>query len=192
MALVPVALAGVFALGPVATIQGVDGPVRLPTHGMSNPKGSIDGAGAIDFVRKSLIPMFNAHGGLRADRHAVVVCDGVGTHMTSEFLDFCEANYIEIVLRTPNCSNTEYVICMPALSVCLTSAHAFDLYRQFEDLVNFWHLKNNKIAGFFKLKQTALWEQLATHNTNGLSHARQLQVRLPFWHHGHFSRAAND
>ena len=67
----------------------------------------MDGLAAIKFVNDSLIPMFDAHGGLTPDCWGVVVCDGVGTHMTLAFLEHCEKNYIAVVLRTPNCSSKQ-------------------------------------------------------------------------------------
>ena len=48
----------ILTLGPVATVNGI----MLGTQGVCNPKGSIDGAGAIAFVNDSLVPMFDAHG----------------------------------------------------------------------------------------------------------------------------------
>lgn len=141
-----------FSRGPVATVNGR----QFPTQGGHNAKGSVDTPQAIAFIRDCLLPMFEAHGGLRSDRKAVLVCDGVGTHMTEEFIDFCNKNHIVLAIRTPNCSSIQ----------------------QFEDLVNFWELKN---AGgglnWYTLKQQALDRVLATTNTNGvLSHAIQLRL----------------
>ena len=51
--------------------------------------------------------------------------------MTIEFLEHCKKNFIHLILRTPNCSTIE----------------------QFEDLFNFWMLKNanwNKPSDIFR------------------------------------------
>ena len=142
----------IFAAGPVALVNGQ----RFPTTGGHNEKGSVDTDEAIAFLRESVLPMFAAHGGLRADRRGVLVCDGVGTHMTTEFIDFCSMNFITLVLRTPNCSAIQ----------------------QFEDLVNFWELKNAKGGiNWYTLKQQALDIVTAKINrTGGLTH--ELQIRL--------------
>ena len=50
----------------------------------------------------------------------MLTCDCCGTHMTIDFLEFCEVNHMLVCLRTPNCSQSI----------------------QFEDLVNFWVFKN--------------------------------------------------
>lgn len=49
--------------------------------------------------------------------------------MTIEFLEHCKKNFIHLILRTPNCSTIE----------------------QFEDLFNFWMLKNAKDVGWYKV-----------------------------------------
>jgi hypothetical protein len=147
----------IFAAGPVALVNGQ----RFPTTGGHNEKGSVDTDEAIAFLRESVLPMFAAHGGLRADRRGVLVCDGVGTHMTTEFIDFCSMNFITLVLRTPNCSAIQ----------------------QFEDLVNFWELKNAKGGiNWYTLKQQALDIVTAKINrTGGLTHELQIRLLKPCW-----------
>ena len=49
----------ILRFGPVAMVNGI----KLATQGTCNPKGSVDGKGAIQYVSDSLIPMFDAHGG---------------------------------------------------------------------------------------------------------------------------------
>jgi hypothetical protein len=73
-------------------------------------------------------------GPLSETNRAVLAVDGVGTHMTHAFLDACKKYHIVVVLRTPCCSNSI----------------------QFEDLVNFWELKNAKGVGWYLLKQKAV------------------------------------
>ena len=81
-------------------------------------------------------------GGLKASRRASLTCDCCGTHMTVEFLEFCEDNHMVICLRTPRCS------------------HAI----QFEDLVNFWVFKNAasvlKNGAFIDLGWCDVWALL--------------------------------
>ena len=153
----------ILSLGPVATINGRD----LGTQGICNPKGSINGAGAISFISDALIPMFDAYGqssplsthpityharppprpplspsthlspstkraphptagGLKSYRRGVLTCDCVGTHMTTDFLEFCCENHMQVCLRTPMCSQAI----------------------QFEDIDNFWQFKNAKDTGW--------------------------------------------
>ena len=154
----------IFALGPVAVVNGHS----CPSRGSCNPKGSVDGKHAILFLIQSLLVMFKAYGGLRADRRAVVACDGVGTHMTTEFFDACRKHHIVIVLRTPWCSNRI----------------------QFEDLVNFWQLKNAKDVGWYKAKQQAVIAQIAETGVAGLSFAQQLSILVPAWNAA-FSQETN-
>tara|TARA_B110001450_G_scaffold256608_2_gene287735 strand:+ start:712 stop:2802 length:2091 start_codon:yes stop_codon:yes gene_type:complete len=153
-----------FALGPVAIVNGHS----YPSRGSCNAKGSVDGKHAILFLIQSLLPMFQAHGGLSADKRAVVACDGVGTHMTTEFFETCRKHHIIIVLRTPWCSNRI----------------------QFEDLVNFWQLKNAKDVGWYKAKQQAVIAQVAETGAGGLSFARQLSILVPAWNAA-FSKETN-
>lgn len=145
----------IFALGPVAMVNGH----RCPSRGSCNPKGSVDGKHAILFVLQSLKVMFQARGGLRSDRRAVVACDGVGTHMTTEFFAACRKAHIVIVLRTPWCSNRI----------------------QFEDILNFWLLKNAKDVGWYKAKMTAVIEQASETGSGSLSFAKQLTLLVPAW-----------
>jgi hypothetical protein len=151
----------ILSLGPVAKVNGQE----FGTQGIANPKGSIDGAGAITFIVDSVVPMLNAHGTvatstsqrnapsqpeapsppnassgpLSSGKRAVLTCDCVGTHMTTEFLEKCEKNHLVVCLRTPNCS------------------HAI----QFEDLVNFWQFKNAADVGWCALPPSTLPDALA-------------------------------
>jgi hypothetical protein len=154
----------IFAMGPVAIVNGH----RLPSRGASNPKGSVDGKHAILMLFASLVAMFDAHGGLRADRRAVVACDGVGTHMTAEFFKACREAHIVMVLRTPWCSNRI----------------------QFEDLVSFWQLKNAKDVGWYKIKMKAVGEKIALTGSAALTHAEQLALLVPSWNEA-FAKETN-
>ena len=154
----------IFKLGPVAIVNGK----ACPSQGACNPKGSVNGKYAVLFIVQSLLMMFKARGGLSATRRAVVACDGVGTHMTSEFFEACRKHFIVIVLRTPWCSNRI----------------------QFEDLVNFWQMKNCKDVGWYKAKQQAVIEQIHTTGSAALSFARQLELLVPAWNNA-FSKEVN-
>lgn len=105
--------------------------------------------------------MLNAHGGVSSTKRAVAACDGVKTHMTSQFLDKCKERHIVVSLRTPYCSNSI----------------------QFEDLLNFWLLKNAKDVGWYKVKQQAIIDRLGQTKGNSatLSHAKQLELLVPCW-----------
>lgn len=153
-----------FAFGPVAVVNGIE----IPCRGTWNPKGSVDGVNAVKLLQESIVPMLKAHGTLSATRKAVVACDGVNTHMTDRFVSACRAAHIELVLRTPWCSNRI----------------------QFEDLVNFWQLKNGKDVGWYKTKQKAVIEQISETGAASLSHARQIQLIVPAWEAA-FSKETN-
>ena len=112
----------IFKLGPIATVNGK----QLGTQGTCNEKGSIDGQGIILALNDCVIPMFDAYDGLTAQKMGMLVCDGCGTHMTLELLEHCTDNHIIVIIRTPYCSS---II-------------------QFEDIVNFWDLKNCKDIGW--------------------------------------------
>ena len=154
----------IFRLGPVAMVNGK----ACPTRGACNPKGSVNGKFAVLFLLQSLMVMFAARGGLRADKKAVVACDGVGTHMTAEFFAACRKRHIVICLRTPWCSNRV----------------------QFEDLVNFWQLKNAKDVGWYKVKMKAVIDQISSTGVASLSFATQLSILRPSWNVA-FSKETN-
>lgn len=81
--------------------------------------------------------------------------------MTTAFIDKCVQHYIVLVLRTPWCSNSI----------------------QFEDIVNFWQLKNDAGFGWYKVKQQAMMVQMD--RTRGrsvaLSHQDQLELLVNPW-----------
>ena len=151
-------------LGPVAIVNGH----ACPSQGACNPKGSVDGKYAILFLIQAILVMFQAWGGLSSTKRGVIMCDGVGTHMTRDFFDACRKFHIVLVLRTPWCSNRI----------------------QFEDLVNFWRLKNAKDVGWYKAKQKAVMDQVCATGSAALSFATQLQVLVPAWNNA-FSREVN-
>ena len=134
--------------GPVAVVNGQ----QLGMHCNCNAKGSVNGEMAIEYVRVCVLGSLRAHGKLpTAERKAILVCDGVGTHLTEEFLDFLIENHFVLVLRTPNCSQKQ----------------------QPEDLYNFWLLKNakaeeNEPKGFYVLKQAACLVQMAKAGSGSL------------------------
>jgi hypothetical protein len=155
-----------FALGPVAIINGKS----FPSRGTCNVKGSVNSENALRLIDECFVPAFEAHGKLSDDRRGVISCDGVGPHMTTQFLDKCTAKHILVCLRTMWCSNSI----------------------QFEDLLNFWIFKNAKEIGWYRVKQTALAsERDATAGwSTGLTHAKQIQLLVPAWDQA-FSKATN-
>ena len=117
-----------FERGPKTMIGGK----VYGTTGNCNTKGSVTGELAIEYVETCIKPTLQPP--VSKDNGAVIVCDGVGCHMTIAFLEYCSENGFILVLRTPFCSEKQ----------------------QNEDLVSFWMLKNEKINGFYKLKQQAV------------------------------------
>jgi hypothetical protein len=138
--------------------------------------------------------MFDAHGGLTDQKKGVVVCDGCGTHVTLELLEHCSANNIIVVIRTPYCSSTI----------------------QFEDIVQFWELKNCKDIGWYmmalepvcpsmscsvcnilfpnryklKMQQISIVQDRTLGSVSTLNHAEQLKLLCICWRHA-FSKEIN-
>jgi len=81
--------------------------------------------------------------------------------MTTAFIIKCDENHIVVVLRTPWCSNSI----------------------QFEDLVNFWQLKNDAGFGWYKVKQDAMLVQMdrTRGSSVALSHQDQLELLVNPW-----------
>lgn len=132
-----------FAVGPKTTINGK----VIGMDGTCNAKGSVNNEVAIEYVKKSVLPAFAAYELPTAERKAVLICDGVGSHLSPEFCQFLLDNHIVLILRTPNCSNKQ----------------------QPEDLVSFLRVKNGAgNLGFYHRKQTAVLRQLAETRSAGL------------------------
>ena len=124
-----------FANGPTTTINGK----LLKMDGTCNAKGSVDNSTAIEVVKGMILRSYAAYELPTAERPGVVVCDGVGSHLSPAFCDFLIANHLILVLRTPNCSQKQ----------------------QPEDLVSFHRVKNAKAGkGFYAKKQVECLKQL--------------------------------
>ena len=85
----------------------------------------------------------------------------MGTHVATAFITKCAVNHIVLVFRTPWCSNSI----------------------QFEDLVNFWQLKNDAGFGWYKVKQQAMFVQMdrSRGRSVALSHQDQLELLVKPW-----------
>ena len=91
--------------GPTTTING-------HTYGMEatcNDTGAIKGAAPVDFLKRSVLKVWEARGmdGPTEAEPGVLVCDGAGGHLTVEFIDWCIDHHFILVLRTPNCSQKQ-------------------------------------------------------------------------------------
>lgn len=152
--------------GPTTTVKGR----VLKMHGTCNEKGSVKGAEAIEFVKKCVLPVFEARGGLpTAECKGVLVCDGVGSHLCDEFIEFLLANHLVLVLRTPYCSSKQ----------------------QPEDIHTFWVVKNAADVGFYKAKQAALLKHMREHGSGALPWETLIRVLAPAWENG-LSTHANE
>ena len=156
--------------GPTTVVNGV----TLGSQGTCNTKGSVDGKAAITWSNDSLKAAYDAHGGVNATRRGVLVCDGVGTHMTLAFLQHLLKLHVVLVLRTPNCSHLQQV----------------------EDLYNFWVLKNGASdqsvllegetlrtddAGWYKVKQAAAQKRLHETGRGDLPFDVLMPLLKPVW-----------
>ena len=155
-----------FEVGPTTTINGV----VIKMDGTCNPKGSINNEAAVEYIRRSVLRAFKARELPTAEKKGIVVCDGVGSHLSPEFCDFLIANHLVLILRTPNCSQKQ----------------------QPEDLVSFQRVKNAAPPiGFYVRKQEAVIEQLARTCSAGLPYDVLFGRCLkPAWENG-FQAAYN-
>ena len=115
---------------PVTMLMGhpVSGDVAC------NTKGAMTGDLMIKYVRTCVEPYVGEP--VSKENPAVFICDGVGVHLTVEFLEYMITKGWLLVLRTPYCSEKQQV----------------------EDLFNFWKLKNAAVIGVYRAKQSKLGE----------------------------------
>ena len=123
-----------FENGPTTIINGK----LLKMDGTCNTKGSINNEAAIQYMKRTVLRAFEARALPTAEKKAIVICDGVGSHLSEELLDFMIEHHLILILRTPNCSQKQ----------------------QPEDLVSFQRVKS-KIDGFYMKKQKLLMQLLA-------------------------------
>ena len=113
---------------PKARVHGVCFDVPYYEN---NTKGSFTGELFLDFLKHSFVPVIQRSG---PDSRAVLIGDGVQSHLTLENLRFMVQNNIRFVPRPPYTSDET----------------------QNEDLVTFHVLRNHKTCGYNKLKQERL------------------------------------
>ena len=154
-----------FTDGPTTTINGK----RLLMDGTCNAKGSVNNAAALEYVERAVLRAFEARELPTAERKAIMVCDGCGTHLSPDFIDLLVEKHIVLILRTPNTSQKT----------------------QPEDLVSFQRVKNAKEFGFYKAKQLECLHQLASKGRAAIPYDRLFGNCLkPAWENA-FSPANN-
>ena len=152
-----------FENGPTTIINGK----LLMMDGDCNTKGSINNKTAIEYMKRSVLRAFEARALPTAEKKGIVICDGVGSHLSEELLDFMIEHHLILILRTPNCSQKQ----------------------QPEDLVSFQRVKSKK-DGFYVKKQQLLMQLLAE-TGSGIPYDRLFGECLKGpWERG-FSAASN-
>jgi len=91
------------------------------------------------------------------DEWAVLTTDGVGTHISIEFMNWCYENRIYLCLRCPYASSIQ----------------------QPEDVILFWRLKNGKEVGFYKAKQHMVSSLYVNSRSTTLTVEQILQCAKP-------------
>ena len=126
-----------------------------------NEKGSVDGERAVEYLKTCVMVNWTARGEWpSAGKPGVLVCDGVGTHLSSAFLEYLITNHIRLVLRTPHCSSKQ----------------------QPEDLYTFHQLKNAREPyGLYKALQKAAFNRLAKESRSDLDHATLIETLKVPW-----------
>ena len=149
---------------PVTTLRG------LPVSGdvQCNTKGAMTGELMRKYVQTCIEPYVGEP--VSKENPAVFVCDGVGVHMTVEFLEYMTLKGWILVLRTPYCSEK----------------------MQNEDLINFWALKNCAVVGLYRAKQEKLAAVCVASGLRRqeLTDVELLQCTKPAWETA-FSREKN-
>ena len=75
--------------------------VPLKTHWTANKRASLNTDLLIEWYEHCLLPSLRV-GGLRAERPAILLYDGVQTHVTLAFIEHCVENNVHVFLRTPH------------------------------------------------------------------------------------------
>ena len=131
----------------------IDGEMKR-AHLMSRESGGMTSDLIIEYVQQCIAWRW---AGRDADQWCVLTTDGVGTHISMEFLEWCQSNRIYLCLRCPYASSIQ----------------------QPEDVILFLRLKNMKDKGFYKAKQH-LVARLFVHNlSTSLTVAQILECAKP-------------
>ena len=67
----------------------------------ANQKGGVDSDVAVQYMRDVIVPAFAPS---EADP-IVIICDGHGSHLTLQLLEYCRAHHVHILLRVPHTSH---------------------------------------------------------------------------------------
>ena len=84
---------------PMSTILDADG-MPLPPTFFANEKGGMTHDMGVRYFENNLRRIFNPP--LSVEHPAVIVCDGHGSHLTLELVDWARENNVYIVLRPPH------------------------------------------------------------------------------------------
>jgi hypothetical protein len=134
-----------------------------------NTKGAMTGELMIKYLKTCIEPYVGEP--VSKENPAVFVCDGVGVHMTLEFLEHMIESGWLLVLRTPYCSEKQ----------------------QNEDLLSFWALKNGAETGIYRAKSEKLGHVFVASGgkRQELTDVELLDCAKPAWESA-FSRTNNE
>lgn len=83
---------------PLSDFLDEDG-AKIPAQFTCNQKGGVRDCIGVQYLSNIIAPLFPD---LTADKPIVLICDGHGSHLTLELLEYCRAHHIVIVLRVPH------------------------------------------------------------------------------------------
>ena len=86
---------------PRSDFVQADGAMRAPMF-TCNAKGGVRDDIGVHYLRDVVLPCFPD---ISAEKPIVILCDGHGSHLTLDLINFCRANHIRIVLRVPHTSH---------------------------------------------------------------------------------------
>lgn len=72
---------------------------RVAAKFTCNPKGGVRDCVGVQYLSHVIVPLFPD---LSEDNPVVLICDGHGSHLTLDLLEYCRAHHVHVVLRVPH------------------------------------------------------------------------------------------
>lgn len=74
----------------------------LEAHFLANEKGGVKDEVAVQYLRDVVMPCFPD---VSATNPIVIICDGHGSHLSLQLIEYARANHVQIALRVPHTSH---------------------------------------------------------------------------------------
>ena len=87
------------ANAPTSSLMNEDTGKLFEARHDANKKGSMNNETTIPYIRDCILPHFP---NISKERPLVIICDGHGSHLTWEFIQWCVDNNIMLLLRPPH------------------------------------------------------------------------------------------